>query len=60
MPVSNAGIVQVVPADYANPAHAAALVELLDAHALYRRVGFANYELDPDMGCAEFLQKWLD
>ncbi len=167
MPVSNAGIVQVVPADYANPAHAAALVELLDAyardpmggghglsdfaranlvpalavrpqafsvlayvgaqavglvnciegfstfackplvnvhdvvvigshrgqrvgehmlalveqiarargackltlevlhgnapaHKLYRRVGFANYQLDPAMGQAEFLQKWLD
>ncbi len=26
---------------------------------LYRRVGFANYQLDPAMGQAQFLQKWL-
>ena len=27
---------------------------------LYRRIGFANYELDPTMGQAQFMQKWLD
>ena len=27
---------------------------------LYRRIGFANYELDPAMGQAQFMQKWLD
>lgn len=26
---------------------------------LYQRVGFANYQLDPAMGQAQFLQKWL-
>ena len=26
---------------------------------LYRRVGFSNYQLDPAMGDAKFLQKWL-
>lgn len=26
---------------------------------LYTRVGFANYQLDPAMGQAQFLQKWL-
>lgn len=26
---------------------------------LYQRVGFANYQLDPAMGHAQFLQKWL-
>lgn len=26
---------------------------------LYDRVGFANYQLDPAMGQAQFLQKWL-
>ena len=26
---------------------------------LYRRVGFSNYQLDPAMGHAQFLQKWL-
>lgn len=29
------------------------------AHRLYQRVGFASYELDPKMGHAQFLQKWL-
>ena len=29
------------------------------AMRLYNRVGFANYELDPAMGQAQFLQKWL-
>jgi hypothetical protein len=26
---------------------------------LYQRIGFANYELDPAMGQAGFMQKWL-
>jgi ribosomal protein S18 acetylase RimI-like enzyme len=26
---------------------------------LYQRLGFANYQLDPAMGHAEFLQKYL-
>ena len=26
---------------------------------LYNRVGFASYQLDPVMGQAQFLQKWL-
>ena len=26
---------------------------------LYERVGFAGYQLDPAMGQAQFLQKWL-
>ena len=26
---------------------------------LYERLGFAGYELDPAMGHAQFLQKWL-
>lgn len=26
---------------------------------LYERVGFAGYQLDPAMGSAQFLQKWL-
>jgi ribosomal protein S18 acetylase RimI-like enzyme len=30
------------------------------AKALYRRLGFAAYQLDPAMGQALFLQKWLD
>jgi ribosomal protein S18 acetylase RimI-like enzyme len=30
------------------------------AQALYRRIGFAGYQLDPGMGQAQFLQKWLD
>jgi GNAT superfamily N-acetyltransferase len=30
------------------------------AHRLYQRVGFSNYQLDPSMGNAEFLQKMLD
>jgi ribosomal protein S18 acetylase RimI-like enzyme len=29
------------------------------AIALYERVGFAAYQLDPAMGHAQFLQKWL-
>lgn len=29
------------------------------AEKLYRRVGFAYYELDPAMGQAGFMQKWL-
>lgn len=31
-----------------------------NAKALYTRLGFANYQLDPAMGQAQFLQKWLD
>jgi ribosomal protein S18 acetylase RimI-like enzyme len=27
---------------------------------LYQRLGFANYQLDPTMGHAQFMQKWLD
>lgn len=30
------------------------------AQRLYQRVGFANYQLDPAAGQAQFLQKWLD
>ena len=29
------------------------------AMALYERFGFASYQLDPTMGSAQFLQKWL-
>ena len=29
------------------------------AEKLYRRAGFAHYELDPAMGQAGFMQKWL-
>jgi ribosomal protein S18 acetylase RimI-like enzyme len=39
-------------------------LEVLQGNAgavrLYRRVGFANYELDPAMGQAQFMQKWLE
>lgn len=39
-------------------------LEVLDGNAsarnLYRRLGFAAYRLDPAMGHAQFLQKWLD
>ena len=39
-------------------------LEVLDgnasARALYQRLGFAAYQLDPAMGPAQFLQKWLD
>ena len=31
----------------------------LSAIKLYQRIGFANYQLDPEMGSAIFLQKWL-
>ncbi len=31
----------------------------LSAQKLYRRLGFDDYQLDPDMGQAQFLQKWL-
>lgn len=30
------------------------------AVTLYRRIGFENYQLDPAMGHAGFMQKWLD
>ena len=29
------------------------------AEKLYQRVGFAYYQLDPAMGQAGFMQKWL-
>lgn len=29
------------------------------AQKVYRRVGFDNYQLDPAMGQAQFMQKWL-
>ena len=29
------------------------------AMRLYQRIGFADYQLDPTMGSAQFLQKWL-
>ena len=39
-------------------------LEVLDgntsARALYQRLGFAAYQLDPEMGHAQFLHKWLD
>lgn len=39
-------------------------LEVLSGNApamrLYQRVGFAGYQLDPAMGSAQFLQKWLD
>jgi len=39
-------------------------LEVLDgnvsARALYRRLGFTAYQLDPAMGQAQFLHKWLD
>ncbi len=31
----------------------------LGAAKLYQRVGFANYQLDPAMGQAQFMHKWL-
>ena len=31
----------------------------LSAMKLYQRIGFAGYQLDPAMGSAQFLQKWL-
>ena len=31
----------------------------LSAMKLYHRIGFAGYQLDPAMGSAQFLQKWL-
>lgn len=38
-------------------------LEVLQGNAgaanLYRRVGFDNYQLDPAMGLAQFMQKWL-
>ena len=39
-------------------------LEVLSGNApamrLYQRVGFEGYQLDPAMGTAQFLQKWLD
>lgn len=38
-------------------------LEVLSGNApamrLYQRIGFAGYQLDPAMGTAQFLQKWL-
>jgi GNAT superfamily N-acetyltransferase len=38
-------------------------LEVLSGNApamrLYRRIGYAGYQLDPAMGTAQFLQKWL-
>ena len=38
-------------------------LEVLEGNAsaqkLYRRVGFDNYQLDPGLGNAQFMQKWL-
>ena len=38
-------------------------LEVLSGNApavtLYRRIGFDNYQLDPAMGQAQFMQKWL-
>lgn len=30
------------------------------AHRLYQKLGFDDYRLDPAMGAARFMQKWLD
>lgn len=39
-------------------------LEVLSGNAsacrLYERIGFAGYQLDPAMGTARFMQKWLD
>ncbi len=39
-------------------------LEVLSGNApawrLYQRTGFAGYQLDPTLGSAQFLQKWLD
>jgi ribosomal protein S18 acetylase RimI-like enzyme len=39
-------------------------LEVLQGNAgaarLYHRIGFSNYQLDPALGDAQFLQKWLD
>ena len=39
-------------------------LEVLSGNApawrLYQRIGFAAYQLDPALGSARFLQKWLD
>ncbi|MDO9358114.1 MAG: GNAT family N-acetyltransferase, partial [Polaromonas sp.] len=39
-------------------------LEVLQGNAsaikLYERIGFAGYQLDPALGSAQFLQKWLD
>jgi ribosomal protein S18 acetylase RimI-like enzyme len=31
----------------------------VSAYKLYQRIGFAGYQLDPAMGTASFMQKWL-
>jgi len=35
------------------------LSDNVPAMRLYQRIGFAGYQLDPAMGTAQFLQKWL-
>jgi len=49
---------------HASAAPASSTLEVLSgntgAEKLYRRVGFAYYELDPAMGQAGFMQKRLD
>ena len=35
------------------------LSENTSAMKLYRRIGFDNYQLEPNMGQAHFMQKWL-
>ncbi|WP_234265958.1 GNAT family N-acetyltransferase [Hydrogenophaga sp. NFH-34] len=39
-------------------------LEVLSGNApamrLYQRIGYAGYQLDPAMGTAQFMQKWLD
>lgn len=35
------------------------LSENTPAMKLYRRIGFDNYQLEPTMGQAQFMQKWL-
>lgn len=38
-------------------------LEVLSGNApamkLYRRIGYEGYQLDPSMGTAQFMQKWL-
>ena len=38
-------------------------LEVLSGNApavkLYRRIGYEGYQLDPAMGTAQFMQKWL-
>ena len=34
-------------------------IRVVRAEKLYRRAGFAHYALDPAVGQAGFMQKWL-